>query len=99
MRNEKAEKEFIEFYKGLYGDTSKETGTWKLPTISPEEEEEHKRMWKEELTKILGKKNANRVWKVRPYGPQTYLDYVFSWLWLGYWPTVLRSNNNGDGNK
>ena len=99
MRDEKAEEKFIEFYRGLYGDTSKATGTWELPTIKPEEEEEHIRMWKEELTKILGKKNAKRVWKIRPYWPQTYLDYVFSWLWLGYWPTVLRSNNNENGNK
>ena len=82
--NEKKEEKFVKFYKKLYGDTSKE-----LPTISKEDEEKHKELWKKELTKILWwKKNANLCYKVRPYWEQSWLDYVFGWLWLCYWPKV-----------
>lgn len=89
MRDEKKEKKFIEFYRWLYGDTSKATWTWELPRISISEAENHKKMWKDEITKLLWPRRAKAVYKIRPYGPQTYLDYVFSWLWLDFWPTVI----------
>lgn len=53
MFTEKMQREFIEFYKNLYGDTSKETGTGELPHIKAQEEEKHREMRKEELTKII----------------------------------------------
>ena len=80
---------FVEFYRRLYWDTSKETGTGKLPTIFKDEEELHMNMWKLELTKILGKTKANRSYYHRWWRKEKYVDYVFSWLWLQYWPTVL----------
>ena len=89
MRNEKKELQFIEFYRWLYGDTSEATWTWELPKIPKSEEEKHIKMWKDELTKILWPRYAKAIYKIRPYGKQTYLDYVFSWLWMWYWPTVV----------
>lgn len=86
----KQEQEFIEFYKWLYGDTSKATWTWELPKIPAEDEEAHIKMWKDKLTKIIWPKKAKSLYKMRPYGKQTVLDYVFSRLWLWYWPTVIR---------
>lgn len=86
----KQEQEFIKFYKWLYGDTSKSTWTWELPKIPAEEEEAHIKMWKDKLTKILWPKKAKSLYKMRPYGKQTVLDYVFSRLWMWYWPTVIR---------
>lgn len=80
----KQSERFVEFYKWLYWDTSK-----KLPTIFSGDEELHRNMWKLELTKILGKTKANRSYYHRWWRKEKYIDYVFSWLWLQYWPTVL----------
>lgn len=85
----KQSEQFVTFYKWLYWDTSKETGTGELPTIFKDEEELHRNMWKLELTKILGKTKANRSYYHRWWRKEKYVDYVFSWLWLQYWPTVL----------
>ena len=97
MWTEKSEKMFLEFYRWLYWDTSIATGTWELPTITKDEEEEHIRLWKEALTKCLwGKKKANSLYKMRPYGKQSWLDYAFGWLWLNYWPTVVDKFDDWD---
>ena len=95
----KQEQMFIEFYRWLYGDTSKATWTWELPTITEEEKEAHIKMWKDKLKKIIWPKKALRTYKIRPYGPQSYLDYAFSWLWLWYWPSILKSKKQDDTDK
>ena len=97
MRDEKKEMKFVKFYRELYWDTSKATWTWELPVITEEHEEEHKQLWRKELTKILWwKKKANQTYKVRPYWKQSWLDYIFSWLRLGYWPTVVSDPDEWD---
>ena len=48
MRTEKQQKEWIRWYKRLYGDTSKE-----LPTITKSEQKLHERMRKRKLRLIL----------------------------------------------
>jgi hypothetical protein len=58
--NNKEQKQFIEFYKWLYGDTSKE-----LPTIFEEEEELHRNMRKLQLQKILGKTKSKQTYTHR----------------------------------
>lgn len=96
----KQEQEFIEFYKWLYGDTSEATWTWELPKIPKSKEEEHIKLWKDTLTKIIWPRKAKSLYKMRPYGKQTVLDYVFSRLWMWYWPTVLNDNEtDNDTNK
>lgn len=96
----KQEQEFIEFYKWLYGDTSEATWTWELPKIPKSKEEEHIKLWRDALTKIIWPKKAKSLYKIRPYGKQTVLDYVFSRLWMWYWPTVLNDNEtNNDTNE
>ena len=95
----KQSEQFVAFYKWLYWDTSKETGTGKLPTIFKDEEELHRNMWKLELTKILGKTKANRNYYHRWWRKEKYVDYVLSRLWLQYWPTVLDYNKVINGQK
>jgi len=88
MLTEKQQKAFVEFYKSLYWDTSKKTWTWELPHIPANKEEEHIKMWNDFLIKLIWPRKAKRVYKVRPYGPETVLHKVFSSLWLNYWPVI-----------
>ena len=88
MLTDKQIQQFVERYKSIYGDTSKDTWTWEIPHIRAEDEEEHRRMWKEKLTEIIWPRNSKKVYKVRAYWPQTILDRVFSELWLCFWPVV-----------
>lgn len=53
MLTDKQLKEFVERYRSIYGDTSVATGTGELPHIKAEEEEEHVKMWKEFLKKLI----------------------------------------------
>ena len=86
---EEQSKQFLEFYRNLYGDTSKETWTGELPTISIEDEEKHEKLWRKEIRKILWGKIADKTYTYRQYWRQTWLDFTFQWLWLQYWPKVL----------
>lgn len=97
---DKQQEKFIQFYQWLYGDTSEDTGTWELPTIFEDEEELHKNMWKLALRKILGKTRYDKKYYRNKLTKLCYWEYVFEWLWLGYWPTVLNYNdtiNNAKG--
>ena len=97
---DKQQEQFIQFYYWLYWDTSKKW-TGKLPTIFDGDEELHRNMWKLQLQKILGKTKSKQTYTHRGWRTETYLEYVFSWLWLAYWPTVLKYNDviNNDWNK
>lgn len=86
--NNKEQKQFIEFYKWLYGDTSKE-----LPTIFEEEEELHRNMRLLTLEKILGKTKFNKKYYPNQLIKLKWWEYVFEWLRMSYWPTVLNYNN------
>lgn len=90
MLTEKQQLEFYERYKSIYGDTSEATGTWELPHIKKEEEEEHIRMRNDKLTEIIWPRKSKRIYKIRPYWPETVLHKVFSCLWLCYGPVVDR---------
>lgn len=89
---DKQQEQFIQFYYWLYWDTSKKW-TGKLPTIFDGDEELHRNMWKLQLQKILGKTKSKQTYTHRCWRTETYLEYVFSWLWLAYWPTVLKYND------
>ena len=88
MLTEKQQLEFVERYRSIYWDTSKATGTWELPHIPAEKEEEHRKMWEDKLTEIIWPRKAKSIYKIRPYWPETVLHKVFSSLWLCYWPVV-----------
>lgn len=86
--NEKQEKEFLDFYKAYYWDTSKDTGTGEIPKICKEHEDLHINLRKEEIDKILWSKKHHKY--THRWGRvEEYRDMVFNWLWLQFWPTVV----------
>lgn len=82
--NYRQQEQFVEFYKRLYGDTSKE-----LPYIFKDEEELHRNMWLLQLEKILGKTKFNKKYYPNQLTKLKRWEYVFEWLRMGYWPRVL----------
>lgn len=92
--NNKEQKQFIEFYKWLYWDTSK-----KLPTIFEEEEELHRNMWLLALEKILGKTKFNKKYYPNQLTKLKWWEYVFERLRMSYWPTVLNYNDTVNNEK
>ena len=84
MLSEKQINQFIEFYRGLYGDTSKATGTGKLPEINKSEEENHIKLWKEFLTSLIGVRKSKRPYTHKGGRTETMIDAVFNKLWFCY---------------
>lgn len=74
-------KEFVEWYKDRYWTTNYEEAV--LPTSKQEEEEQ---AWKEKLTEILWPRRAKQKYIHKGWRVDTYLDKVFSELWLYCWP-------------
>lgn len=95
------EEEFMEWYMQKYGDLCKKRKDWKLdlPVIysdNPKEtEEEHYEQRKKYLIMLIGPRRSKRIYKERWNYKQTWLDYVLSWLRLGYSP-VFKSNSKKD---
>lgn len=85
---EKQEKKFVDFYRWLYGDTSKATWTGKLPEIPESKQREHMIMWRDFLTNLLWKKNAKKIYTHRGWRKEDYLHLVFNSLWFNYWPII-----------
>lgn len=88
MLTEKQQLQFIEFYKSLYWDTSKETWTWELPHIPADKEEEHYKIWEEKLTEIMWKRNAKQPYIHKGWRKDTRLWKVMEGLRLCYWPVI-----------
>lgn len=88
LLTDKKQKEFVEWYRNLYGDTSKETGTGKLPYICKEHEGLHLKLWADKVDELLWKdkhkKYTHKWWRT-----EEYRDVVFNWLHLDYFPTVV----------
>jgi len=82
MLSEKQINQFIEFYRGLYGDTSKATGTGKLPEINKSEEENHIKLWKEFLTSLIGVRKSKKPYTHKGGRTETMIDAVFNKLWF-----------------
>jgi hypothetical protein len=88
MLTEKQLKEFVERYKCVYWDTSKATGTWELPHIPADKEDEHIRKWKQYLTMLIWPRRSKRKYIHKWWREDTWLGKVFEELWLCYWPVV-----------
>ena len=88
MLTDKQLKEFVDWYKSVYWDTSPETWTWELPHIKAEEEEQHINMWKNKLVEIMWQKNAKQPYIHKGWRADTRLGKVFSELRLYCWPVV-----------
>ena len=88
MLTQKQIQAFIEFYKWIYGDTSKKTGTGQLPHIKKEDEEKHKKMWYNFLESLIWPRKCKRMYTHKGWRQETILDYCFNNLWFGYWPII-----------
>ena len=89
--SEKQQIKFIDWYKSIYGDTSKETWTWKLPEIPDEKQEEHIKMWKEFLKQLLWK-DCNKKYTHRWGKTEDYLHLCFNNLYFNYWPVYINKD-------
>lgn len=91
MFPEKKQQMFIDWYRGRYWDTSKETGTWEIPKIPEEEQEEDVKAWVEALKKLLWR-DAKKIYIHRGWRKEDYLHLFFNQLFLNYWPTYVDKN-------
>ena len=72
--------DFVMWYRSLYGDTSKETWTWELPTITKAEERLHKRIWKRKIRFSLWNR-AYRLYVHKGWRRGNYLEKIYSELY------------------
>ena len=82
---DKQQEKFIQFYQRLYGDTSKEGYFYFVAYKN--------------LQFFLHQYNHKKYYHNK-WTKLCYWEYVFEWLWLGYWPTVLNYSDtiNNDWN-
>ena len=91
------EEEFIQWYMQKYWTLceKRDDGKLDLPIIysdNPKEtQEKHYEERKKYLIMLIWPRRSKRIYKDRWSYKQTRLDYVLSWLWLGYSP-IFKSN-------
>ena len=84
MLTDKQGKEFVEFYRSLYGENNNE-----IPELDEGLEEEHKKLRKERIKKILWREYYSTLLNKRN-DKRTYGERVFEGLWFNYWPKIIR---------
>ena len=92
MFNEKQTQKFLDFYHDRYKEWDEsilETSFRIIEEWIYGVERDEIKARKEELTKILWKKRANSVYKIRSYWPQSVLEKVFWDLYSNYWPKYI----------
>ena len=90
----KQQQAFVDWYRGVYWDTSKSTWTWEIPKIPEEEQERHVRMWVDFLKKLMWPKMCKKIYTHRGWRKEDYLHVVFNGLYLWYWPTYIDKDWN-----
>ena len=91
MLTEKQEQEFVRRYKERYWDTSKETGTWKLPRLPADKQLDEVKARVDFLKKLLGR-NANKIYIHRWGRKESRLSRAFNGLYFNYWPDYYEAD-------
>ena len=95
MLTNKQQQAFVDWYIERYYQDYEWEKPYPLPELPKDKEEEESKARKEFLTKLIGVKKAKSTYKIRPYGPQSVLDKVYSSLRLQYWPIFKDNNEHG----
>ena len=90
----KQQEQFINRYKSLYGDTSKETWTGEIPKVHESKQKEHIKLWKDFLSRMLWAKTCKKIYVHRGGRKEDYLHLVFNNLYMNYWPTYIDDEGN-----
>lgn len=94
MLNEKQSLKFVEWYKNLYGDTSKETWTWEIPRLHESLQKEHIEMRRDFIKELLWPRNCKKIYTHRGWRKETWLMLTFNSLYFNYGPTWVDDDWN-----